>query len=782
MDLTYRPYSGKEELMNQGEGMKSVGKRMPRVDARGKVTGKTKYLTDLYPEGMLWGKTLRSRYAHAKIIRIDVEEARNLPGIEAVLTHSDIPGHNGFGLVTPNWPVLCWDRVRYRGDAIALVAAVDEETAEKAISLIEVKYEPLPVIDTPEEAILPDAPLLHDKSNIMYSNEVVNGEVEKDLEGADLVQEGSYYTAFQEHAYLETEGGLAVYDEKEGVITVWACDQDIYPNQLQIARSLDWDPEKIRLIGSPVGGAFGGKLDISVHIHLALLAYYTKKPVRLHWSREESMVTSVKRQSERVTFKIGAKKDGKLIAMKGHIEGNSGPYDSIAPPVLHVGIECAPGPYRYSSARIDGFLAYTNNVNGGAFRGFGAPQVVFGIEQEMDKLAERLGMDPIELRLLNGLERGDIHPIGHPLNTSVGFKETLRVAQSTDLWCRREEIKRKLNERSPYRKYGVGVASALGVMGFGKGMPVFANVTIEVREDRKVLLLTGAIEIGQGNLTAYAQILAEGLDVDFNRVEVINGDTFVTPDSGSVTASKSVYMIGNAILDAIDKLKPQLIRLAATLLKRPEDELEYKNGRVVSKLQEDIFITLGELGDQALAAGLALKATGSHVMMEPEVDVGFGLAHKYNSYITEIALVGVDTGTGEVEVVRFITVPDSGRVINPAGAEGQCEGGVVQSQGYALVEEVLVKEGEFLNQNFSTYILPTALDVPEQEVIFVENLEESGPFGAKGLGEPPNDPVAAVLANAIYDAVGVRLAELPMTPEKVLKALHEKHKYQPATE
>ena len=760
--------------MNQGEGLKIVGKRMPRVDARDKVTGKTKYLTDLYPEGMLWGKTLRSRYAHAKILRIEVEEARNLPGVEAVLIHSDIPGHNGFGIITPNWPVLCWDRVRYRGDAIALVAAVDEETAEKAISLIEVEYEPLPVIDTPEEALLPDVPLLHEKGNVMYSNEVAMGEVEKDLEGADLVQEGSYYTAFQEHAYLETEGGLAVYDEEEGVITIWACDQDIYPNQLQIARSLDWEPEKIRLIGSPVGGAFGGELDISVHIHLALLAYYTKKPVRLHWSREESMVTSVKRIAERSTFKIGARKDGKLIAMQGHIEGNSGPYDTISPPVLNVSLECAAGPYVYSSTRIEGFFAYTNNANAGAFRGFGAPQVVFGIEQEVDKLAERLGMDPIELRLLNGLEQGDISQIGHPFNTSVGLKDTLRAAQSTDLWRRREEIKRELNERSPDRKYGVGVASALAPMGLGKGIPCFANVTIELRKGGKVLLLTGAIEIGQGNLTAYAQILAEGLNVDFNRVEVINGDTFVTPDSGSVTASKSVFMVGNAILDAVEKLKPQLIRLAATLLKSPEAELEYTAGRVVSKLKEDVFITLGELGDRALAAGLALKATGSHVMADTELDFGAGLPHNYYIYITEIALVGVDTGTGEVEVVRFITLPDIGRVINPAGAEGQCEGGVVQSQGYALVEEVLVKEGEFLNPNFSTYILPTALDVPEQEVVFVENLEESGPFGAKGLGEPPNDPVAAVLANAIYDAVGVRLSELPMTPEKVLKALHEK--------
>ena len=533
MDLTYHPSSGKEELMNQGEGMNSVGKRMPRIDARDKVTGKTRYLTDLYPEGMLWGKTLRSRYAHATIIRIDMEEARNLPGVEAVLIHSDIPGHNGFGIITPNWPVLCWDRVRYRGDAIALVAAVDEETAEKAISLIEVEYEPLPVIDTTEEALLPDAPilhekdnvmdsnevamgetgfihsdesLLHEKSNVMYSNEIAMGEVEKDLEGAALVQEGSYYTPFQEHAYLETEGGLAVYDEEEGVITIWACDQDIYPSRLQIARSLDWEPEKIRLIGSPVGGAFGGKLDISVQIHLALLAYYTKKPVRLHWSREESMVTSVKRISERSTFKIGAKKNGKLIAMKGHIEGNSGPYDSIAPPVLNISLECAAGPYVYSSTRIEGFFAYTNNVNGGAFRGFGVPQVVFGIEQEVDKLAERLGMDPIELRLLNGLEQGDIHPFGHPLNTSVGLKKTLQAAQSTDLWRRRKEIKRKLNEQSPDRKYGVGVASAICPMGLGKGIPDFANVTIELKESGKVLLLTGAIEMGQGNLTAYAEM------------------------------------------------------------------------------------------------------------------------------------------------------------------------------------------------------------------------------------------------------------------------------------
>ncbi len=749
-----------------------ISKRVPRIDARDKVTGKTLYSTDLYPEDMLRARVLRSSFPHARIRRLDVSRARALPGVEVVLTHEDIPGHNGFGIVTPNWPVLCVDRVRYRGDALALVAAIDEETAEEALSLIEVEYEPLPVIDTPEEALRPDAPRIHEDGNIQHSMDIPpKGDVEKGLAESDIVLEQTYQTQFMEHAYLETEGGVAVYDEEKGVITVWCGDQYAFRDQLQIARSLDWDPLKIRVIGSPTGGAFGGKDEISVQIHLALLAYRTGKPVRLHWSREESIVVGPKRHSMRTTFRIGAANDGRLRAIDVRVVSNTGAYDTIAGPVLNLSLESSPGPYKYPHSRFRGISVYTNNAMGGEFRGFGAPQVVFGLEQELDKLARRLEMDPIELRLLNAVEQGDISAIGHRLQTSAGIKETLEAARRTGLWQNREKIKAELTAAGRHKKYGVGVASEWHAVGLGVGLPDFANVVIEIGEGGKITLRTGAIEIGQGNLTAYAQMLAEALECDIGKITVIHGDTFETPDSGSVTASRSILINGNAILDGVKRLKPVLLDLAAKKLGIPARELEYASGRVFSPGSPEKALTLEEVAGYALSVGAPIKVTGAAVFAVSDKDFGDGLPHNYYTYITQLALVGVDTGTGEVEVLRVISCPEMGRAINLAGVEGQCEGGVVMGIGYTLFENVVVEKGAFKTTGFSTYILPTALDVPEQETVIVEKPEKSGPYGAKGVGEAPTVPITPAIANAIFDAVGVRCSSLPITPEDIVEEL-----------
>lgn len=748
-----------------------IGKRTPRIDARDKATGATKYSTDLYLPGMLWGRVLWSRHPHARILRIDTAKARALPGVEAVLTHEDVPGHNGFGIVDPNWPVLCRDRVRYQGDAVALVAARDEETAERALSLIEVEYEPLPILDTPEESLRPDAVKLHDKGNILHTMEIAQGDAEKALRESDLVLRETYSTQFMEHAYLETEGGVAVYDEKAGTITVWCGDQYAFRDQLQIARALNWDPTKIRVIGSPTGGAFGGKDEITIQIHAALLALRTKKPVRLHWSRAESITVGSKRHAMKTTFALGAKKDGTLHAIDVRVVANAGAYDTISSPVLNLALESAPGPYRYPHAHFHGVAVYTNNAMGGEFRGFGAPQVVFGVEQEIDKLARRLQIDPIEFRLRNAVVLGDISALGHRLTTSAGVVETLRAAQETDLWKRRDEIKRELDRVDPRRKHGVGVASEWHAVGLGVGIPDFANVILECGEKGKIVLRTGAIEIGQGNLTAYAQILAEEMEIDIERIAVIHGDTFLTPDAGTVTASRSVLINGNAILDAVRRWKPLILAAAAAELKLPEAELAYRHGAVSSANNPRAAISLAELGERAIKKGAPLKSAGTAIMLTSDKDFGEGLPHNYYTYITQLALVGVDTATGAVAVKKFISLPEMGRAINLAGVEGQCEGGVVMGQGYALTEEVVVKHGRFLNTSLSTYILPTALDVPDQEVVVVEKPEPTGPYGAKGVGEAPTVPVAPVIALAIYDAVGVRLTELPMTPEKVLEAI-----------
>ncbi len=745
-----------------------ISKRTPRVDARDKVTGKTVYSTDLYPEGILRARVLRAAIPHGRIIKLDVSRARKLPGVEAVLTHEDVPGHNGFGIVTPNWPVLCVDRVRYRGDAVALVAAVDEETAEEALKLIEVEYEPLPIIDTPEESLAEGAVAIHEEGNIQHRMDIPpKGDVEKALAESEIVFSQTYRTQFMEHAYLETEGGVAIYDPETEVITVWCGDQYPFRDQLQVARSLDWDPLKIRIIGSPTGGAFGGKDEISVQIHLALLAYRTRKPVRLHWSREESIVAGPKRHAMKSTFRIGAGKDGRLRGIDVKVVANTGAYDTIAGPVLNLALESSPGPYKYPHSRFKGISVYTNNAMGGEFRGFGASQVVFGVEQELDKLAEKLGMDPIELRLLNAVEQGDISALGHRLQTSAGIKDTLQAAKKTDLWRRREEIKRELASAHPGLRFGVGVASEWHAVGLGVGLPDFANVTIAIGEGGKVTLRTGAIEIGQGNLTAYAQMLAEALECDIERIEVIHGDTFACPDSGSVTASRSVLINGNAILDGVKKLKLLLLQVGARALGLPEAELAYALGRVFSRRDNGRGLTLEELSARAEELAIPLQVTGAAVFATSDKDFGDGLPHNYYTYITQLALVSVDPGTGEVEVLKVISIPEMGRAINLAGVEGQCEGGAVMGIGYALYEKVVVEKGEFKTTGFSTYILPTALDSPEQETVIVEKPEKSGPYGAKGVGEAPTVPVTPAVANAIHDAVGLRFTRLPITPEEI---------------
>ena len=749
-----------------------IGKRVPRVDVRDKVTGKTVYSTDLYPEGMLRARVLRAAIPHGKITRLDVSRARQLPGVEAVLTHHDIPGHNGFGIVTPNWPVLCVDRVRYRGDALALVAAVDEETAAAALKLIEVEYQPLPIIDTPEEALAEGAVQIHKGGNIQHRMDIPpKGDVEKALAESEIVLSQTYQTQFMEHAYLETEGGVGIYDEKTGVITVWCGDQYPFRDQLQVARSLDWDPLKIRIIGSPTGGAFGGKDEISVQIHLALLAYRTRKPVRLHWSRKESIVAGPKRHAMETTFRIGAGQDGILKAIDVTVIANTGAYDTIAGPVLNLALESSPGPYRYPHSRFRGRSIYTNNAMGGECRGFGAAQVVFGVEQELDKLAEMLKMDPIELRLLNAVELGDISAIGHRLQTSVGIRDTLLAAQKTDLWIRREEIKRELAAAQPHLRFGVGVASEWHAVGLGVGLPDFANVTIAIGEEGEVTLRTGAIEIGQGNLTAYSQILAESLECDIERISVIHGDTFACPDSGSVTASRSVLINGNAIIDGVKKLKKILLQVAGRVFDLPEDQLDYGQERVFVRADNSRCLTLDELAARAGEFFIPLQVTGAAAFATSDKDFGDGLPHNYYTYITQLALVGVDPETGEAVVKKVISVPEMGRAINLAGVEGQCEGGAVMGVGYTLYEKVMVERGEFKTTGFSTYILPTTLDSPDHETVLVENPEKSGPYGGKGVGEAPTVPVTPAIANAIYDAVGLRSTRLPITPEDISAGL-----------
>jgi len=744
-----------------------VGNPVPRVDAKGKVTGKLKYLSDYYKEDMLVGMVLRSEYPHAKIKSIDIEKAKSMNGVHAVLTYKDVPGLNRFGIAIPDMPVLCEDKVRYMGDAVALVAAETEAIALKALKAIKVDYEELPGVFDPEEAISEDAPQVHEKGNLLHSCVLKKGDIEQGLKEADVCVSQTFYTQLFEHAFLETESGFAEYDEKSGILTVGVGSQYVYRDQLQIARAMDMPPQKIRVIGSPCGGAFGGKDEITIQIYLALLTYYTKRPVRMVLSREESIVSGTKRHPFKLEFTVGAKKDGRLTALKLRAVSDTGAYASLGGPVLNLALETAPGPYKIPHTYLEGYAVYTNNGFSGAFRGFGGTQACFGMEICLDMLAEKLNMDKIEFRKINAIKRFDISGIDHKITTSVGIKETLDVVKNHKLYKNRNILKETIEKKYKGRfKYGFGVASEWHACGLGAGLPDFAEAVIELANEGKFLLKQGGIEIGQGNLTAYTQMAFEILNVPIDNTEILHGDTYRTPDSGTVTASRSIYAIGNACCLAALDLKSKIEEF---IKKKFSEAPEFAYGYLKVK---DKKLSYAELFRMAKEDKVTLIGTGNFIHPVSDKDYGDGLPHWIYTYITQAAGVLVDTKTGEIRVVHVLSVPDVGKAINPQGVEGQSEGGVVMAMGYVLFEEVKLDKGRFLNPDFSTYILPVSKDIPEIETIIVESYEDTHQFGAKGVGEAVTVPIAPAIVNAIYDAIGIRFNKIPIYPEHVFEKLN----------
>jgi CO/xanthine dehydrogenase Mo-binding subunit len=563
---------------------------------------------------------------------------------------------------------------------------------------------------------------------------------------------------------LEIEAGSALCDPKTNEITIWCAGQYPYRDQLQVARSLAWDPLKIRIVASPIGGAFGGKDEITIQIYLALLAIHHKgRPVKLVLDRDESMEAGTKRHPFVLDFRLGAKRDGTFTALDVDMVSDTGAYASLGGPVMNLAIEGASGPYVFPNARIHGRAAYTNNGFSGAFRGFGTTQSCFAQEQMIDLMAQELGMDPIALRLKNALKRGDISAMNHEIWTSVGIRETLEVAQSSALWREREQ--RKTQHRAPLF-HGTGVASEFQATGLGKGIPDFAGAHCDLDEDGLFTMRIGGIEMGTGVLTAYCQMAAEVLDVDVDRVRIVAGDTEETPDSGTTTASRSIYMIGNAATRAAKALKATLESFVAEHWGKGytlRDGKFTENGNSLS---------LQDVAGRAKELGRRLRGEGHFVHPEAEKDFGDGLPHIMYSYCTQACSVIVDAETGEVRVDEVLSIPDAGRAINPQGIEGQSDGGVVMGASYALLEEVLLDKGRFVNANFTNYTLPTAVDCPRRiDTVIVEVPEETHEWGAKGIGETVTVPICPAILNAIHDAIGIRFEEIPVTPEKVVAAI-----------
>ncbi len=739
-----------------------VGQSLPRIDAWDKVTGQARYPGDFSMPGMLHAKGVWSEYPHARVRRIDTTKAEAHPGVVRVITYRDVPV-NEYGINIADQPVLVaeGDKVRWVGDRVAIVVAESERIAEAARRLVQVDYEPLPVVTDPREAMKPGAPLVHDErsdTNVLHHIKIRKGDVEAGFAQANVIVEGYYVTPHVEHAYLQPEAGLGYIDE-QGRVTVVCAAQWPHDDLHQIAHFLNLPQDQLREIVPAVGGAFGGREDMYIQHLLALAAYVVRRPVKMVFSREESITRTGKRHPFYLRHRWGATKDGRLTVVE--IEGisDAGAYASTSIPVLSNSTSFFAGPYVVPNARIDGYTVYTNNAVTMAMRGFGATQPPVAYEQQMDRLAEALGMDPVELRLKNLFEEGSVAVTGNVMPPGVGIKETLRQAALAAGW-RGENgrwLKPVLGQPSaPHKRRGIGVACAYKNVGYSFGFDDKTTARVEltpsqpssyegegrvgVRAIERALVRVGASDVGEGVHTALAQIAAEALGVPLERVEIALLDTAEVPDAGSSSASRHVFISGNAVLRACQEAK----------------------AKWETALRE-------ESGETHIEAEYTFRGRSVRPTTPYDPETGQCEPHISYGYATQIALVEVDTETGEVDVLKVWAAHDVGRAVNPEMVLGQIGGGVHMGLGYALMEDFIQQEGMVRTRKFAEYQIPTVLDMPPEIVpIIVEVPDPTGPYGAKGTGEMTTLPTAPAILNAIHDAVGVRLGRLPATAERVL--------------
>ncbi len=742
--------------------MRQVGIEIPKVDVLEKTLGEAKYGADLPISDPLYLKVIRSPKPHAKILRIEIDEALRVPGVEKIFTSKDIPGKNLVGTINKDQPILASDRVRYVGDPVALVAAKTEEVAEEASKKLAVVYEDLPSITHPEEALQPHAPLIHEKGNLLLEFHVIKGDSQRGFKEAEVTIEETYTTTWVDHAYLEPDAGISYLDE-EGRITVVCPTQNVHYDQKEVASVLSLPLEQVRIIQCATGGGFGGRLDITVQCLLALAVFHLKKPVKIVYSREEVFQVTSKRHPLKIRYKSGVKKDGTLTAVEVDILGDTGAYASYGSTVAVRSAVHATGPYQVPNVKVRSRMAYTNNSWSGAMRGFGVPQMAFAHESQMDLLAQALKMDPIEIRLKNSLRVGSETATGQTLMASVGIGETLRKVKE---WMNRSAISKNDSEK-PFIKKGIGVGS----MWYGIGNTGIANPStaqMEIDLNGEIRLLTGVADIGQGSDTVLLQIASEAIGVPLKEIRLIRADTAVTTDAGATSASRQTYISGNAILNAVKNLKEEAIKEASRILGVDGKDLYFEDGEIKQKSNPSASISIKEV---AKKCGRILRGEGNFDPETTRLDPETGQGAPYGTYAfaTHLAEVEVDTETGKVKVNRVIASHDVGKAIHPKNVIGQIMGGVAMGTGFALMEEFVSGE----TTSFVNYLIPTSKDVPEVIPILVEEEEPTGPFGAKGVGEPALIPSAPAILNAIADAIGQRIYHLPANLERVLEAVQK---------
>ena len=758
---------------------RGVGDSLPRLDAGDKATGRARYSDDLSRPGMLHAALLGSPYPAARIVGYDISAALALPGVKAVLTGEDIP-HNRWGGFINDETALAVGQVRYVGEPVAAVAATDLATARAALDLIEVDYDELDSVLTIDEALAAGAPLVHTefdayekrpgqgdlRPNEVSRQAIVEGDVAGAWNKCDVIVENSYQVQAQSHVYVEPCSALAEVDEN-GKVTVWSANQSIYKVQATLAKALGLPMSKIRAITPPVGGAFGGKSGVTVQPITVLLAQETGRPVKLTLTRTDDMMMMRSRHPARVRVKTGAMSDGTLVAHELDITYDGGAYAEDSAAVLGFGLLMARGPYKIPNVSLTGNVVYTNKLRAGGFRGFGNPQVTFGTEQQIDEVARRLGMDPIDLRLKNGVETGDLW-VGGQRITSCGFKACLEQARDAADWQARRS-----RPAPAGRKRGIGVAGVAHICGL-----LGTAAIVRLLEDGTVTLNTGAVDIGQGSDTVLAQICASALRIDIAQVNLVTPDSDASPYNWGTGGTRVTYMVGRAVEAAAGAALEEIRKHAAEIFECAASDIELRDGGRVGIVGiPDKQLAFAEISGRAhYVTGGPIIGTNSLVYDGEAFDPKRALMEHFpfariGTYVfgAQIVEVEVDEITGQVDVQNVWSAHDVGRAINPAAVEGQIQGGVVQGLGYALFEELTWEDGQPTNPTMMDYKVPGALDTPLGiHPIIVESEEETGPFGAKGVGEPGLVGIAPAVANAIADATGARLTKLPLTAEAVL--------------
>ncbi len=771
-----------------------IGKSIPRVDLEEKVRGETKFYADYYFENTLYGKAVYSPHPHADVISIDTAPAYQVPGVQLVITAKDVPGNKRYGVLAPDQQVLCEKRVKYIGDMVAVVFADNEEAAEKGAEAVKVEYEVLPGVFSIEDALKPDAPLIPDpelppywnayvageKGNICKEVALHRGDVEKAFAECDVVLEEKFSTPPEEHAWIEVDGALAAYDENN-VLTVYAPNQSPFADLVQLMDVLHLKADQLRVVHLPAGGAFGGKTELTVHALVAIATMKTGRPARMVLKRKDSLRTHPKRHPYFMTYKVGAKKDGKILAMQVNIMADAGAYVSWTPRVLEQGISYCTGPYYIPNLDLKGTGVYTNNLVSGAFRGFGALQSHFAAESVIDMVAGKLGIDPVTIREINGLERGLPMTTGQILTDKIGvdYKNTLKAVRTVI-----DEILLPL--KKPGELIGIGVASGWRSVAGGLGPVENAGAAFELMPGGRVSYRIACTEMGQGSHTSLAQMASEVTGVAWGDYDILAGDTHNVPFGGGVMASRGLFLWGHPTIVAGEQFRALLLEKSAKLLGLPADSLTIKDSKILVKETGEEKLTLAklaEMSDETLVVEVDFTLPKSNPVLpnaneDGQVDPKDYMPHHTVAYNTTVAVVRIDPATGAVEVLNVTEACDGGQIVNPEAASTQIEGAIIMGMYYGLVSDFKVVNGVNVADSLGKCKIPRFDNMPKNmKVIFVDAEDPTGPFGSKGVAEIGGLTPAPAICNAIYDAIGVRVHDLPVANYmKDIKAALERKK------